>query len=111
MIAEMFGEAVAQLVLEVTDNKALPKAERKRLQEETVRFKSDHAKRIKLADKASNLTALADSPPEKWDAARRAAYIDWSERVIAGCRGVDQYLENAFDEALNRARRALEAQT
>jgi (p)ppGpp synthase/HD superfamily hydrolase len=109
-IAEMFGDAVAQLVLEVTDNKALPKPQRKRLQEETVRFKSDHAKRIKLADKASNLAALAESPPETWDSARRAAYIDWAERVIAGCRGVDQNLEDAFDEALRRARRAMEAQ-
>jgi (p)ppGpp synthase/HD superfamily hydrolase len=108
-IAEMFGQDVARLVLEVTDDKTLPKPERKRLQEETVRFKSDHAKRIKLADKASNLTALAESPPTFWDEARRAAYVAWAERVIAGCRGVDPVLERDFDEAVTRVRHALGA--
>jgi (p)ppGpp synthase/HD superfamily hydrolase len=106
-IAARFGAPVAALVLEVTDDKSLPKAERKRLQEATVAGKSDRAKRIKLADKASNLTALALSPPTFWDDTRRATYIDWAERVIAGCRGVDPDLEAAFDAAAAQARATL----
>ena len=107
-IAVRFGAPVAALVLEVTDDKSLPKPERKRLQEAMVAGKSDRAKQIKLADKASNLTALAISPPTFWDTARRAAYIDWAERVIAGCRGVDPHLDAAFDGAAAQARATLE---
>jgi (p)ppGpp synthase/HD superfamily hydrolase len=106
-IAARFGPEVAALVLEVTDDKSLPKVERKRMQEVSAPLKSDHAKRIKLTDKASNLTALAESPPTFWDAARRVAYVAWAERVIAGCRGVDPVLEAAFDAAVLRARNAI----
>jgi (p)ppGpp synthase/HD superfamily hydrolase len=106
-IAARFGADVAALVLEVTDDKALPKAERKRLQEATVAGKTAGARRIKLADKASNLTALAESPPVHWDTARRADYVAWAERVIAGCRGIDPVLEAEFDAAAARARAAL----
>jgi len=106
-IASLFGDKVAALVAEVTDDKTLPKAERKRLQVATVAGKSASARRIKLADKAANLAALCDSPPTDWDASRRRAYLDWAEAVIAGCRGVDPVLEAAFDAELTRARRAL----
>lgn len=106
-IAAMFGADVAALVLEVSDNKALPKAERKWQQEMTVAAKSDGAKRIKLADKASNLTALALSPPTHWDAARKADYVAWAMRVIEPCRGLDPLLEAGFDAAVLRAQAAL----
>jgi (p)ppGpp synthase/HD superfamily hydrolase len=54
MIAETFGTDVADLVAEVTDDKSLPKAERKQLQEETAPTKSPRAKVLKLADKISS---------------------------------------------------------
>ncbi len=106
-IAARFGDDVAALVMEVTDDKSLPKAERKRLQVEHAPHLSDHARRIKLADKTSNLVALAESPPAGWDRARRAAYVDWAQEVAAGCRGVDAALETAFDAAVSQARAAL----
>ena len=40
------------LVLEVTDDKSLPKAERKQLQVEKTPYKSDRAKLLKLAEAA-----------------------------------------------------------
>jgi guanosine-3',5'-bis(diphosphate) 3'-pyrophosphohydrolase len=40
IIATEFGEQVADIVMEVTDNKSLPKEERKRLQIENARSKS-----------------------------------------------------------------------
>lgn len=107
-IAALFGPAVAALVLEVTDDKSLPKAERKALQERDVAGKSPQARRIKLADKAANLAALCDSPPD-WDMPRRRAYLDWAERVIAGCRGIDPVLEAAFDAEAARLRAQLGA--
>ena len=108
-VRSRFGDAVAAMVAEVTDDKSLPKEERKRRQVEEAPGKSDGAKRIKLADKASNLAALADSPPHWLDKARRQAYVAWARKEAAGLRGVDPMLEVAFDEEAARAETALEA--
>jgi guanosine-3',5'-bis(diphosphate) 3'-pyrophosphohydrolase len=94
-----FGADVAHLVAEVTDDKRLPKAERKRLQVETAPHKSDRAKLIKIADKTSNLRGIANSPPIDWDLARQREYFAWAARVVEGCRGVNPGLETIFDNA------------
>ena len=94
--------------MEVTDDKSLPKAERKRRQVESAPSKSTGAKRIKLADKTSNLTSLVYSPPDGWPRERLVAYIDWAEQVAAGCRGIDAMLEAEFDTAVRLARDTLE---
>lgn len=98
-IAERFGAPVAALVAEVTDDKTLTSPERKRLQVEHARHASLGAKIIKLADKTSNLRALAVSPPRGWSMKRRADYLDWARRVVDGCRGASPWLEDQFDEA------------
>lgn len=98
-LAELFGAEVAALVAEVTDDKSLPKAERKRLQVEHAASISDKAKRIKLADKICNLTDVASSPPADWSLDRRREYFDWARQVIDRLRGVDAALEAAFDQA------------
>lgn len=106
-IAQRFGEEVAALVMEVTDDKSLPKPERKRRQEVEAASKSASAKRLKIADKTSNLAALADSPPD-WSLKRRREYMSWACRVVDAMRGVDPELESAFDDALLQAQTALE---
>lgn len=105
----LFGPAVAAIVAEVTDDKSLVKAERKRLQVETTPSKSASARLIKIADKASNLRAIALSPPAGWDLARRTEYVSWAEAVVAGCRGLNAPLEQAFDAAVIEARAAVES--
>lgn len=102
-IAALFGSRVAGLVLEVTDDKSLPRARRKARQVETIAGKSPGARRIKLADKAANLASLADTPPD-WPLARKRAYLDWAEAVVAGARGIDPVLEAAFDREAARLR-------
>ncbi len=97
-IASEFGPEVARLVAEVTDDKSLPKAERKRRQVESAPHKSDRAKIIKMADKISNLRGIAESPPKDWDLARKRAYFEWAAQVVAGCRDVNAWLEGRFDE-------------
>ena len=97
-LAELFGTEIATLVAEVTDDKGLPKAERKRLQVEHAASISDKAKRIKLADKICNLTDVASSPPADWSLDRRREYFDWAKQVIDRLRGVDPVLEAAFDK-------------
>jgi (p)ppGpp synthase/HD superfamily hydrolase len=102
-----FGKDVADLVAAVTDDKSLPKAERKRLQAENASKKSERARLLKIADKTSNLRSLASSPPADWDHARALDYVQWAERVVAGCRGLNAKLEYAFDAAADAARAAI----
>ena len=102
-IAGAYGRKVAGIVAEVTDDKALPKAERKRLQVETAGHKSREARLIKLADKTSNLRAIANSPPPDWSLERRLDYVRWAGEVVAQIRGTSPWLEQQFDEAASHA--------
>jgi guanosine-3',5'-bis(diphosphate) 3'-pyrophosphohydrolase len=104
-----FGLEVRELVAEVTDDKNLPKEVRKQLQIDHAPHVSARAKAIKLGDKICNVRDVTNSPPSNWPQERRQAYLDWTERVIAGCRGTNAMLERCYDEAL-RAGRALLAQ-
>lgn len=65
-LEEHFGKTVRNLVAEVTDDKSLPKQERKRLQIEHAKSTSDRAKSIKLADKLYNLRDLERCLPIGW---------------------------------------------
>ena len=80
-LVEAFGSPVASLVQEVTDDKRLPKAERKLLQVEHAAHLSPKARPVKLADKIANLRDVADSPPVNWPLARRQEYFDWAKQV------------------------------
>ena len=107
MIAREFGKQVADIVMEVTDDKTLPKDERKRKQIETAPKKSREAKLIKLADKTSNLRTIASSPAADWSVKRRLEYIESAQNVVAGLRGISPWLEQQFDEAAAAAERSL----
>jgi len=99
-ISDRFGEEVLSLVLEVTDDKSLPKAKRKRLQIETAPHKSYGAKLIKLADKSCNVRNLISMPPTDWSLKRRREYLLWTEQVVAGLRGTNAALEEYYDHEL-----------
>jgi len=101
-LRQVFGAAIARIVAEVTDDKNLPKAERKRLQIEHAAHISTKAKLVKLADKICNLRDIFASPPADWSAARRHEYIDWSAAVVGGLRGTQPRLEELFDELVAR---------
>lgn len=102
-IAQLFGRRVRDLVMELTDDKSLPKAERKRKQVEKAPHLSDAAKQIKIADKYSNISDVLDNPPPDWSAERKAEYIKWGREVFAGLRGVNEDLDKAFEELISRA--------
>jgi guanosine-3',5'-bis(diphosphate) 3'-pyrophosphohydrolase len=109
-IQEKFGERVAGVVMEVTDDKSLPKPERKRLQVEHAPHLSHEAKQVKLADKISNVTDVTDHPPANWTLERRREYLDWGEKVVAGLRGANEKLERHFDNLIARAKTSLSRQ-
>ncbi len=98
-LAEQFGHEIADVVREVTDDKSLPKAERKQLQIEHAPHSSQAARLVKLADKIANLRDVAEHPPSEWPRERRCEYFDWAKRVVDGIRGTHARLEAAFDAA------------
>ena len=106
-IVAQFGAEVRDVVLELTDDKNLPKEERKRLQIVHAADSSRRAKIVKLGDKIVNVSDVTRDPPAGWDVARRREYLDWSEKVIAGCRGVNTALERRFDEVVREGREVL----
>lgn len=108
-LAQLFGAEVAGLVAELTDDKALPKPERKRLQVVRAPAKSPKAALIKLADKTSNLRSLGLSPPVRWTAARQLAYVDWAAEVVAGLPGLPAPLRAAFGDLCRDTRTAITA--
>ena len=98
-LSRLFGDAITAIVLEVTDNKALPKAERKRLQIQHAPHASRRAKLVKFADKICNLRDISSSPPTEWSLERRREYYDWAKEVVDGLRGSHPTLEHLFDQA------------
>jgi guanosine-3',5'-bis(diphosphate) 3'-pyrophosphohydrolase len=106
----LFGDEVLQVVLEVTDDKSLAKAERKRLQILHAPLISHRAKIIKLADITCNLFDLIYSPPRIWSIQRKKNYLYWTENVVAGLRGTNAAMESRFDQYMLVGRNVLEKQ-
>lgn len=101
------GPGVSALVAEIPDDKSLPRAERKRRRVIHAPAKSPGAERIKFADKASSLAALADPPPAGWEAARLRDCVAWTRAVAAGLAGADPVLAVAFAREAARAEAAM----
>jgi len=94
-----FGFQVADIVRELTDDKSLPKEQRKRLQVSNASKKSASAALVKLADKSSNVGALNHSPPTDWSRERRLEYVEWAETVI---NALPRLPKAALDEFFRR---------
>lgn len=93
-LVDTFGETIAGLVRECTDDKRLPKATRKQLQITKAAHISPSAQLVKLADKISNLRSLCHSRPVGWSDTRIRGYFDWSYLV---CR--PKFGQNAILDA------------
>lgn len=108
-VREKYGDIVAQLVAEVTDDKSLNKKDRKELQVEHAPVLSAGAKLIKIADKIANVREIASDPPKKWGVNRQRKYFDWAERVVNAMGSVDPEMRLVFDKTLADARAQLDA--
>ena len=106
-LADRFSDRVASLVVECTDDMSLPKAERRRRQIVDAPKKSPGAKLIKIADKVSNIGARIHADPTTEERDDLADYTGWVQQVVAGCRGGNTWLDQKFDEAVQRARSSL----
>ncbi len=108
-LAAQFGPEIAAIVREVSDDKSLPKAERKQRQIDHAPELSDRARLVKLADKICNLRDLIDSPPADWSDQRRRDYCDWGKAVIDQIRGSHPQLEAIFDATYQEGLASLDA--
>jgi (p)ppGpp synthase/HD superfamily hydrolase len=106
-LAQKFSERVASLVAEVTDDMRLPKSTRRQLQIVDAPGKSPSAKLIKIADKISNIRARAHSDLSAEEREDLIDYVDWAEKVVAGCRGGNAALDSLFDDTVKLARSTL----
>lgn len=71
-----FGKRVSDVVAEVTDDKSLPKAQRKLEQIRHTPGTSREAKLVKLADKIYNLRDLQRATPLGWTSERVKEYFE-----------------------------------
>ena len=107
----VFGPEVRGVVEEVTDDKSLPKRERKRAQVRRAAALSRRAKLVRIADKIANVHDVLHAPPSDWSVDWRLGYIDWTERVVDECRGCHPGLEAHYDEVVGEARQRLAGAT
>ncbi len=94
-----FGDAVAKLVLDVTDPPGLKGKQRRQRQVDHTAASGPRVKLLKIADKTSNvleLVGLADATFEIKSAKR---YLKWARRVVDVSRGLDEAMEHRFDVA------------
>lgn len=106
-LAEKFSVRVGNLVVEVTDDMSLPKAERRQRQIVDAPHKSPDAKLIKIADKISNIRARIVPDPSESECEDLIDYTAWAEKVVAGCGGGNAALDQMFDETVKLARSTL----
>ncbi len=99
-ITREFNKEIADLVIEVTDDKELPYAIRKELQVKGAPSLSEGAKKIKIADKICNIRDIVNYPLD-WSTERKLSYLEWAQQVVSGCRNVNHKLGEMFDNAFN----------
>ena len=106
-LARTFGNGIAALVAELTDEPGLSWQQRKRLEIDHAPHLSDRAKMIKIVDKTCNVADTISNPPGEWTLSRRRDYLEFAQLVADGCRGVNPALDAEFDRVMADARNKL----
>ncbi len=104
-LSERFGSDVSGIVMELTDDKSLPKAERKRLQVEHASDLSYGAGLVKIGDKIANMENIISDPPVGWSLDRQQAYFEWSRDVVSNIPNKHKGLEFVFQSTYERGMR------
>ncbi|MEI6233689.1 MAG: HD domain-containing protein [Planctomycetota bacterium] len=102
-LAKRFGESVASLVAELSNDNRLPKAQRREAMLAHIPHISARAKRIKLADRLDNVTDLMRGGIASKD--KGARYIEETARIMLGCEGACPPLEAALRDAYDELKR------
>jgi hypothetical protein len=106
-LAAAFGERVAHIVQENSDDMTLPKPERRRARLAGIPKKSREARLVKFADIISNLRAIAVSPPAGWSNDRRLGYLTSCRNLVDAGRGANAQIERIFDDTARAVQEAI----
>lgn len=106
-LSEAYGDRVAHLVRENSDDMSLSKAERKRRRTELAAKKSDGAKIIKIADVISNVRAMLTSPPAGWPLEWKLGYLNNTRQLHAAMKGVNIELDRLFEKEITAVEQEL----
>lgn len=98
-----FGQEVADIVLELTNEDHLSREEQQRQQLLRARDRSERARKIKLADKVCNVFDILHHPPQGWSKTQKMDYIRHAGQLVDLIRGTQPVLEQAFDELYRQA--------
>jgi (p)ppGpp synthase/HD superfamily hydrolase len=105
-IQQRFGTAVANLVLEVTDEPGLSGKARKEMQVLRAPTMSIGAKKIKMADKGDNLNDIVDHDPG-WSDFSMRGYVASAIQVIEAMGNADQICAPLYDRFTAATQRVL----
>jgi hypothetical protein len=105
-----FGERVAHIVQENSDDMTLPKPERRLARLASISKKSREARLVKFADIISNLRAIAVSPPAGWSNDRRLGYLHSCRNLVDAGRGSNSEIEHVFDDTAKAVEQAIRAE-
>jgi hypothetical protein len=109
-LVAVFGERVAQIVHENSDDMTLPKPDRGRARLAAMRKKSREARLVKFADIISNLRATAVSPPAGWSNDRRLGYLNSCRNLADAGRGSNAEIERIFDDTARAVEQTIRAE-
>ncbi len=99
-LKQNFGQEVADGVVELSDDKALPKATRKALTITHAPHLSRASALVKVADNCDNCNGiLGGHAPQGWTQERITAYGDWARKVAEGAY---KALKSATDREIAR---------
>ena len=102
-----FGARVRDIVMEVTDDESLPKAQRKQMQIDNAPNLSREARLIRIADKIYNCSEIRPDCPHEWSLEKKLKYLGWAETVVSKIRGTHKELERLFDKTIATSRKSL----
>ena len=102
-LVEHFGSTVADIVLEVTDDKTASKLDRKLTVIEHASSISTAAKQVKIADMLHNMSSILTAPPTSWSPDQIRGYFVWAYKVYLKLRDCNEslakYMDKFFAEA------------
>lgn len=93
-VLALFGARVLLLVESLTDDKALPRAERREQVLAHLPHADDATKVVKLADLCSNVMTL----PSDWAPEHAREYLRWARRAAELCASSNPALDQLFRE-------------
>lgn len=92
-----FGEEVASLVAEVTDDTSLPREERRRIKIVNAPEMSEGGALIKLSDVCYNTRDVITAPPPSWSKEHCDGYVRWAKEFVDNLSEPDPKLKATFD--------------